>query len=241
MLKLIGRELWHHIPYTAIGAVIGIVAMIVLVKLNVNQTVSEGLFYTFHPLHLLLSAIVTTSLYMKYKRGPFWLALVICYAGPVVIGTLSDAIIPYAEGNTFNIAMNFEIPFVAADKMPFLGIPEWIPVNAAVIIGIAIGMFKPKTHLPHMSHILISTWATLLYFTSFGAADWLPMWWLLLIFLFIAVWIPCCFSDIVFPLLWSGGKAAHDHDHEHHDHDHGHNDEPDHHHGDEHDHEHKHD
>jgi len=25
----------------------------------------------------------------------------------------------------------------------------------------------------------------------------------LLIFLFVAVWVPCCFSDIVFPLLFA--------------------------------------
>jgi hypothetical protein len=215
MLKRIGQELWHHIPYTAIGAVAGIIAMVVLVKLNVSQNTSEAMFYTFHPLHLLLSAIVTTSLYMKNRRGPFWLALILCYAGPVIIGTLSDAIVPYAEGHTVNLAIAFEIPFIETAKMPYLGIAEWIPVNVAVILGIAIGMLKPNTHLPHMSHILVSTWATLLYFTSFGQADWLPLLPLLLLFLFLAVWIPCCFSDIVFPLLWSGGGHGHEHEHSH--------------------------
>jgi hypothetical protein len=219
VLKRIGQELWHHIPFTAIGAVVGIIAMVIIVKLNVSQNVSEAMFYTFHPLHLLLSAIVTTSLYMKNKKGPLWLALIICYAGPVLIGTLSDAVIPFVEGHSINLAINFEIPFIATETMPFLGIPEWIPVNAAVILGIAIGLLKPNTKLPHMSHILISTLATLLYFTSFGTADWLPLLPLFLLFLFIAVWIPCCFSDIVFPLLWSGG---HSHDHESHEHAHDH-------------------
>lgn len=223
MLKRIGRELWHHIPFTAIGAVVGIAAMFIIVKVDAAQNTLEAMFYTFHPLHLLLSAIVTTSLYVKNKRGPLWLALIICYAGPVVIGTLSDAIIPYIEGSTVNLAISFEIPFIATEKMPYLGIPEWIPVNAAVIIGIAIGMLKPNTRLPHMSHILISTLASLLYFTSFGTADWLPLLPLFLLFLFVAVWIPCCFSDIVFPLLWSNKDQSSEHVHGHgHDHDHAH-------------------
>jgi hypothetical protein len=234
MLKRIGHELWHHIPYTAIGAVAGIIAMVLIIWLNVSQNTSEALFYTFHPLHLLLSAIVTTSLYMKNKKGPLWLAIIICYAGPVIIGTLSDAIIPFIEGNSINLAIEFELPFIATDIMPYLGIPEWIPVNAAVIIGIAIGLLKPNTRFPHMSHILVSTWASLLYFTSFGTADWLPLLPWFLLFLFLAVWIPCCFSDIVFPLLWSDGTHDHEHGHGHdhdgdrdrdhgHDHEHTHN------------------
>ena len=215
MLKRIGRELWHHIPFTGIGAVTGIVAMVVITQLNVSKNLSEALFYTFHPLHLLLSAIITTSLYLKNKKSPLWLTLIICYAGPIIMGTLSDAIIPYVEGSAINLSISFELPFIETTRMPYLGVPEWIPVNAAALLGIAIGYFKPNTRLPHMWHILISTWASLLYFTSFGAADWLPLLPLFLVFLFLAVWIPCCFSDIVFPLLWGGNGHDHDRDHTH--------------------------
>jgi hypothetical protein len=31
---------------------------------------------------------------------------------------------------------------------------------------------------------------------------------LIAVFLFLAVWIPCCTSDIVFPLLFSRGRTA---------------------------------
>jgi hypothetical protein len=220
MLKRIGQELWHHIPFTGIGAISGIVAMVIITQLNISQNASEALFYTFHPLHLLLSAIITTSLYVKNKKSPWWLTIIICYLGPIIIGTLSDAVIPFAEGKTINLAISFELPFLETSMMPYLNIPEWIPVNAAVFIGIAIGLLKPNTRLPHMSHILISTWASLLYFTSFGTADWLPLLPLFLLFLFLAVWIPCCFSDIVFPLLWAGNAHNGHHDHDHHEHSH---------------------
>lgn len=208
-MKRIGQELLHHVPFTAAGAVTGIAAMVVISLWNVRSDISEAFFYTFHPLHLLFSAIVTTALYRKHKSSPLWLTILICYFGPLAIGTLSDAIIPYIEGNTINIAISFEIPFIETGKMPFIGIPEWILVNAAAFIGIAIGFFKPNTKFPHMWHILISTWASLLYFTAFGTADWLPLLPIIFVFLFLAVWIPCCFSDIVFPLLWTGKEPDH--------------------------------
>ncbi len=215
MLKRIGLELWHHIPYTGIGAVTGIIAMIIISRMNVSGNVLEALFYTFHPLHLLLSAIVTTALYRKHKKSPFWITIPICYLGPIIVGTLSDAVIPYIEGNTINIAVSFELPFIETARMPFIGIPEWIIVNGATFLGIGIGYFKPNTKFPHLWHILISTWATLLYFSAFGTVEWISRIPTLFLFLFIAVWIPCVFSDIVFPLLWVGREHVHEHDHEH--------------------------
>ena len=213
MWKRIGQELIHHIPFTAAGAVTGIAAMLIIYFSHLQADVSEALFYTFHPLHILFSSIVTTSLYRKHGRSPWWLTLIICYTGPMLIGTLSDALIPFIEGSAVKIAIEFELPFIETSKMPFIGIPEWIPVNAAAFIGIAIGFLKPNTKFPHMWHILVSTWASLLYFTSFGTADWLPLMPLFFVFLFLAVWIPCCFSDIVFPLLWTAREPEHVHAH----------------------------
>jgi len=216
MLKRIGQELWYHIPYTTAGAVTGILAMAVISWLNVSSNVSEALFYTFHPLHLLLSAIVTTALYRKHKeKSPFWLTIPLCYLGPVIIGTLSDAVIPFLEGNTINITVSFELPFIETARMPFIGVPEWVMVNGAVLLGIAIGYFKPNTRFPHLWHILLSTWASLLYFSTFGIVEWMSRLPILFVFLFVTVWIPCAFSDIVFPLLIAGKKHDHEHGHDH--------------------------
>jgi hypothetical protein len=213
MLKRIGLELLHHIPFTAMGAVIGIIAMVAIYLLDTPRDISETLFYTFHPLHILFSTMVTTALYRKYKKSPFWLTIIICYTGPLAIATLSDAIIPYIEGKAISIAIQFELPFIETSKMPYIGVPEWIVVNAASFIGMAISFWRPTTRFPHMLHILLSTWATLLYFTTFGTANWLPLLPVLFVFLFLAVWIPCCFSDIVFPLLWVKEEPAHEHSH----------------------------
>ncbi|OGN97927.1 MAG: hypothetical protein A2Y89_06255 [Chloroflexi bacterium RBG_13_51_18] len=215
MLKRIGRELWLHIPFTAAGAVVGIGAMALVTLLNTPTNVSESLFYTFHPLHIVFSALVTTAIYRKQENHKLWLVFIVGYVGSVGIATLSDAVIPYLEGKSLQIAMEFHLPFISTEAMPFIGIPEWIMINSAAIIGIVIGYFKPNTRLPHMTHVLLSTWASLFGFTAFGTADWLPLLPILFVFLFLAVWIPCCVSDIVFPLLWTGKANGHEHKYEH--------------------------
>lgn len=202
MLRRIVLELTEHTPFTLLGAVIGILLMVIIQYANTPADVSEALFYTFHPLHIVFSALVTTAIYRKQKKSKLWLIVIVGYTGSIGIATLSDAIIPYLGGSTLSISMEFHLPFLETELMPYLGIPEWIIVNAAAIIGIAVGYFKPKTKLPHMGHVLLSTWASLFSFTAFGVADWIPILPFVFLFLFIAVWLPCCVSDIIYPLLW---------------------------------------
>jgi len=202
MFRQIASELKEHVPFTALGAVTGIIIMVVVVMTNVPSPISEATFYTLHPLHILLSALVTTAMYTRYRKGKLWAAILIGYFGSVGIATLSDAVIPYLEGTTLNIAISLHIPFIETGKIPFIGIESWQAVNLAALVGIALGYWKQITKVPHSAHVLVSTWASLFYFTAFGIAHWIPLLPLIFIFLFLAVWIPCCFSDIVFPLLF---------------------------------------
>ena len=214
MLKRIGLELAHHAPFTAIGAVVGIVVMVIIHFSNAPQEVSNTLFYTLHPLHVVLSALVTSSMYRLYKKdSKLWATILIGYTGSIGIATLSDIIIPYLGGGTLDIPMEFHIPFIETEKMPYIGVAKWIVINAAAVIGIAIAIWKPTTRFPHMGHVLLSTWASLFSFTAFGIADWIPLLPFIFVFLFLSVWLPCCISDIVFPLLWVQGNSVHQHSH----------------------------
>ena len=202
MLKRIALELVEHAPFTAIGAVIGIIVMVIIHFSSAPREISHSLFYTLHPLHIVLSALTTTAMYRLHKKGRFWATILIGYTGSIGIATLSDIIIPYLGGSTLNIPMEFHLPFIEAEVMPFIGIPKWIIVNAAAVIGIALAYWKPTTRFPHMGHVLLSTWASLFSFTAFGVADWIPLLPFICLFLFLAVWLPCCISDIIYPLLW---------------------------------------
>ena len=202
MLKRIAWQLAEHAPFTAVGAVAGIIVMVIIYFFNVPRDISSALFYTLHPLHIVLSALATTAIYRQHKRGKLWGTILIGYTGSIGIATLSDIIIPYLGGSALNIPMEFHLPFIETTKIPFIGIEKWIIVNAAAAIGIAIAYWKPVTRLPHMGHVLLSTWASLFSFTAFGIANWIPLLPFIFLFLFLAVWLPCCISDIVYPLLW---------------------------------------
>jgi len=206
MLKLIGNELKHHAPFTALGAVSGIAIMLIILFGNILPQVSQvshTVFYILHPLHITLSAIVTTAMYKKYGNGKIWVIILIGYFGSIGIGTLSDSVIPYLG----------EILLDLPNRGIHIGfIEEWQIVNAAAIIGIALGYWKPITRLPHFGHVLISTWASLFHIImALGETADLATFITIFLFLFLAVWIPCCTSDIVFPLLFTREQLPHQH------------------------------
>ncbi len=198
MIRHIAAELKEHVPFTALGAITGIIIIVIIILVNVPQHISQIAFSTFHPLHVLFSALATTAMFKKHSSGKIWVAIVVGYSGSVGIATLSDSIIPYLGATLLGAEMEFHVGFI----------DEWWLVNPLALIGITAGYLRPTTKFPHYGHVLLSTWASLFYFTAFGTANWIPLLPLVFVFLFLAVWLPCCISDIVFPLLFTG-KVAH--------------------------------
>jgi len=196
MLKQVANELKKHAPFTFLGAITGIIIMAAVVFANIPSRISHTLFYILHPVHVILSALVTTAMYKRYGKGKMWEAILIGYAGSIGIATLSDVVIPYLGGSLLGIKIGFHAGFIE----------KWWLVNPLALAGITLGYWRPTTKFPHAGHVLLSTWASLFYFTAFGRANWTPLLPFILLFLFLAVWIPCCTSDIVFPLLFTRKK-----------------------------------
>jgi len=191
------KELKGHAPFTIIGAFTGILFIIIILVsgfLDEIHAVDEPIFFILHPAHIFLSAWVTTSLYIRYGKKELWLVLTIGLTGSLGIATLSDSIIPF-----FGEVL-FHLPHAHA-HIGF--IEEPIITIFPAIIGIASGYFISATKFPHLGHVLISTWASLFHMVmALGAT---VIWWQiggLFIFLFLAVWLPCCFSDIIYPLIF---------------------------------------
>jgi hypothetical protein len=197
MIKRIAHELKEHAPFTALGAVSGIIIMVMVVLGNIPSHVSQTAFLIAHPGHVLLSALVTTAMYARYKKGKVWVVILIGWTGSIGVATISDAVIPYLGGTLLHAQMEFHVPFIE----------EWW-INLVALAGIAIGYWKQTTKIPHFGHVLLSTWASLFYFTAFGVADWIRLLPYVFLFLFLSVWIPCCTSDIIYPLLFVGRKRA---------------------------------
>lgn len=195
LLSAIGKELKAHAPFTVVGALTGVAIMAVFVTADVPRSFSEKLFWGLHPLHVLLSALVTAGMYRLHSRGNLWATISIGYFGSTGIATFSDCIIPYLGEALLGLP----------NKGIHLGfIEKWWLVNPLAAIGIAIAYLWPKTAFPHAGHVLLSTWASLFHMTMALGETITPLALTVIpAFLFLAVWIPCCTSDIVFPLLFS--------------------------------------
>jgi len=191
-LTVILAELKAHAPFTLFGALTGIVLM--LIFKNIGEDASFTLFYIFHPSHVVLSAMVTSSMFeLHTKKSNFFLVLIIGYIGSIGIATVSDSLIPYVGEVLLGLHGHPHIGFIEG----------WYIVNPAAVLGVLVAYFWPRTKFPHAGHVLLSTWASLFHIlmavggeiSSFAVI-------MIFIFLFVAVWLPCCISDIVFPLLF---------------------------------------
>jgi len=226
----IGAELRGHMPFTAIGAITGIIFM--LIFRNLDKAHINVLFAVFHPGHVVLSAMVTASIFSMHRKARnFLLVLVIGYVGSIGIATLSDSIIPYFGESLFGLYIQpHSAPGVHAggdihESAPgtddigtdehghriHLGfIEDWYIVNPAALLGVLIAYFLPRTKFPHAGHVLISTWASSSHILMSMTGD-VTVGVMAGIFatLFVAVWLPCCISDIVFPLLFVKSDLAH--------------------------------
>jgi len=203
-IAVILTELKGHAPFTLFGAFTGIVLM--LVFRNLPHEISHTLFYIFHPAHVVLSAMVTVSMFQLYtEKSKFIVVLLIGFFGSLGIATLSDSLIPYVGelllGMHVHVHAHEQAGFAEHAHIGF--IEGWYIVIPAAAAGVLIGYFRPKTKFPHAGHVLLSTWASSFHILMAMAGQ-LSAWKVAgsFGFLFLAVWLPCCISDIVFPLLF---------------------------------------
>ena len=196
----VAAELRAHAPFTAFGTLTGIVIMAAFLQFRVPGEGSAALFWVFHPLHVLLSALVTTAMYLRHSQAGVWRVFLIGYAGSVGIATLSDSLIPFAG------EWLLDLP----NRGAHVGfIEKWWLVNPLAFAGIGLGYFVSHTQIPHAGHVLLSTWASLFHIMmSLGSSIDVVTTILIAVFLFLAVWVPCCTSDIIFPLMWAKKEEA---------------------------------
>lgn len=231
------RELAGHAPYTLAGAILGVVCMVAYNRFLPRD--GQGLFAIFHPAHILLSAWATTLLFSRrVQKSAFWKILLVGYLGSIGIATLSDSVIPYLGEDVLGISVpshsGHHSEHVADDhesenleqaghaevhhEHPILHlgfIEHPFLVNGSALVGIFLALFiavPPK--LPHFMHVLVSVWASMAHIMMNTAKDLSAVNYLgIVIVLFIAVLVPCCLSDIVFPTLVSKTPIGHHHHH----------------------------
>jgi hypothetical protein len=203
MKSIILKELRHHGPFTLLGA-LGSVALIMLLRHFAPDFLSTDraadLFEFTHPMHVVLSAMVTASLYRNYRsktkhsKSGVFAVILIGYFGSIGIATLSDCLIPH--WGEMLLGMGHSHIHLGIVEMPII-------INFAALFGVGFAYWYPKTHFPHTGHVLLSMAASLFHILRAQAGTFSLLEGIgITLFLFVAVWIPCCLSDIVFPLLF---------------------------------------
>ncbi len=220
-VKHIGAELKGHAPFTTVGALLGLGFM--LFFKDVSKPTAGVMFSVFHPAHVLLSAMVTASLFRLHAKGRnFLLVLIVGYVGAVGVATLSDSVIPFLGESVMGVAVPTHAGMYEGEDQQHLAedpgpdvhpehhhrihigfIEDWYIVTPAAIFGVIIAFIIPRTKCPHAAHVLISTWASSSHILmNMETAITLKIGLGMFVVLFLAVWLPCCISDIIFPLLF---------------------------------------
>ena len=197
---LILNELRSHAPFTALGSLAGIALLLGLLRAGLPAATSARLFGILHPLHVLLSAQATIATFRRAGGAGFWRILAIGYLGGVGIGTLSDSLIPYLGEWLLGLPnAHVHVGFIE----------DWWLLNPLAFVGIELGAWSARTRVPHALHVWISTGASLFHVAmAMGGIPSAAVLGGIAVFLFLSVWLPCCTSDIVFPLLFAPNKDA---------------------------------
>ncbi|NPE26892.1 hypothetical protein HNV12_02725 [Methanococcoides sp. SA1] len=186
---LVWKELREHLPFTLLISLMA--GFLVAVFYNLGRVPSEELFEFLHPAHVLVSAVATSAIYWRYNKN-YLKAVLIGVVGAILIGSLSDVLLPWLAGNLFSLHTHFHLPIL---EKPLL-------ILSLALIGAIVGMYWDLFETSHLLHVFLSVFASLFYLLAFSVS--LSVWGVVLIsgLVFLAVYVPCCISDIVFPLLF---------------------------------------
>jgi hypothetical protein len=199
--KYIFTEFVHHLPFSIFGVIGSIIVMgfltfiaIIAQAESLLPEASREIFHVFHPAHVLFSAVASTSMYFMHERNIFK-ASVIGLIFSITICGISDIVFPFIGGMLLGGDMHMHICII---EEPMLVFPF-------AIIGVLAGLTAPSslensTQYSHSIHVFLSSGASLLYLIGFGVTGWIHLLGGIFLITVFAVMLPCCLSDIVFPL-----------------------------------------
>jgi len=214
-------ELREHVPFSVSAVAIGLIAAGTICILgfgggtDAHAAHGTGLdhddparlfFHLFHPAHMLFSAAATTAMFCRYERKKAK-AVVIGLIGAIGVCGISDIAMPHVS----LMILGKQTPWhICVIEHPTLVLPFAV-VGVAVGVAAAGGVIK-STLISHALHVLASTMASIFYMVGpLGMIEWIHDLGKMFIFVVLAVMVPCCLSDIVFPLMMSeSGRAGYE-------------------------------
>jgi len=190
--ETIWRETKEHAPESfAVSVFVGILVLVIFYFWSDFFKMAGSIFEIAHPLHVFVSAVATSAIYYKYKKSVLSATLV-GVVGAILIGTISDVLLPYVAGNLFSLETILHIPIIEN------------PLNIllASFVGSLVGIYYGGFKIAHFSHVFLSVLASLFYLLAFSIPLSAPAIFAISLVVFLIVYVPCCMSDIVFPILF---------------------------------------
>jgi hypothetical protein len=183
-------ELKRHLPFS-LGSSFSAVILVLFVY-NFWSIPSGAFFEVLHPMHVIFSAVATSAIYWKYRKD--WVgSILVGVVGSILVGSLSDILLPWLAGNIFGLETSFHLPIL---EEPLL-------ILTVAFLGSVGGMIRYDIfRIGHSAHIFLSVFSSLFYLLAFSGAMSFGSVIVLGCVVFLAVYIPCCVSDIVFPILF---------------------------------------
>ncbi len=194
IFKKILKELKEHAPFTFLATIIAIL-LAVIIKFSLSKNIPQEFFHIMHPLHIFVSALVSAALFYKYKKNVL-MGLLVGITVSLILGTISDILIPYLGATIFNFSTEFHLPLIE----------ESFLIISTALIGSILGIIIKISKEPHFLHVFLSVFASLFYLTTFTESLEYMKFIIMIIIVFVSVLIPCCISDIVLPILISKNK-----------------------------------
>ncbi|MBU2616501.1 MAG: hypothetical protein KKB79_00785 [Nanoarchaeota archaeon] len=193
-IKELIHETKHHVPFAAAATFIAI-GVVLFIEYYLQLGVSEGSFEIFHPLHVFASAMVTSGIFYKYKSKMIP-ALLVGISGAIIIGSLSDVVFPWIGGNLLSLHTHFHLPIIEEPAL----------ILGSALVGSFIGAKTKMTSMPHFIHVGLSVFASLFYLLAFSPEFDVSYLVISFVITFVAVIVPCCVSDILYPFFFLGKK-----------------------------------
>ncbi len=173
------------------------------------------LFHLFHPAHMLFSGAATAAMFYRYERRVAK-ALIVGFSGAVLVCGISDIAMPSAALLLLGKQVH---PHICVWEHPMLVLP-FAGMGVALGVLAASGGVVRSTIFSHSLHVSVSTMASIFFMIgAFGRLEWINDLGVVFLCICLAVMIPCCLSDIVYPLIFTRSarneffKSGHDHPH----------------------------
>ncbi len=155
-------------------------------------------FHLFHPAHMFFSAVATTAMFCRYDRSTIK-AIIVGLVGAVGVCGASDILMPQVS----LMILGEQTPWhICVIEHPGMVLPF-------AVIGVIVGVVASSgvlrsTLISHSLHVLASSMASIFYMVGpLGVVAWIDKVGQVFVFVVLAVMVPCCLSDIVFPMLMS--------------------------------------